>query len=709
MVSLCLVSCVSLAEVSVDKLADNKFVIGNPYLSRTLSVTDGTLRTVEIVNKSADRKITPIDCREFALRISQGTHTTGTDILLNTGDFKLSGFDRYTLQKPCKGKGISFTLNNKEHGITVVVHYELEQDDFYIRKFLEITSVKPITLERIDVDSIAIADAYQPYQFKQIYAQGPGKWRPGLGQPLLTTQTGTFWGVEFPASDNFVKDKMINCGYLWGRSIKPNTAYKTYSSVLGVADDPAFVSDAFLDYIDKIRIRPLRLQTQYNSWFDMGGGVRKESFAKSVAKIHQELVTKRGNNPLRAYVIDDGWQDSRNADWSDKVWKVNSKFEPDLAYSFQTAEKANSNLGLWLSPGCNFGARSMVPKLKAQGFEALDNWMSLAGPKYMQALEDRMVELASQGVTYFKLDGLFGHLNTRDFDLHGDKNGSPYMPQLGLEGFRSDDQRLNDSKYDELKIYYLTAGTERLMELFAKVSAANPDIYIVISNGAWLSPWWLTHIDSVWMINAGDAASGSSRTAELVYRDGVYYEIWAKENTHYPMNSLFNHEPKKTSTGEDKDVFRKYLYMNMSRGTGFIELYIKTFKLSDSDWDVLSEGLHWAHEVFPTFKRSRMHGGDPKQGQVYGFTAWTDKQGYVSFHNPSDKEQVYTFTLDRAFGLMQDSGTFNLSSPMVDSLSGLKKKYSYGDTISITLAPKEIRILNFDKKLRNWNQFKDLQ
>jgi len=65
----------------------------------------------------------------------------------------------------------------------------------------------------------------------------------------------------------------------------------------------------------------------------------------------------------------------------------------------------------------------------------------------MALLEDRMVELTRQGVTYFKLDGLFGHLNLRDFELHGEKYGIPYMPQLGLEGIGTGDKALNDSKY----------------------------------------------------------------------------------------------------------------------------------------------------------------------------------------------------------------------------------------------------------------------
>jgi hypothetical protein len=158
------------------------------------------------------------------------------------------------------------------------------------------------------------------------------------------------------------------------------------------------------------------------------------------------------------------------------------------------------------------------------------------------------------------------------------------MPQMGTADVASDDPRLNDAEYDEAKTYYLTVGTERLVRIFSKMAHENPDVYMVISNGAWLSPWWLMHVDAVWMINAGDAASGADRTSELVYHDGIYYEIWEQENTQFPMSALFNHEPKKKKTGEEAKTFRDYLFMNLSRGTGFIELYLKTEKLSDSDW-----------------------------------------------------------------------------------------------------------------------------
>jgi len=681
--------------------ADRRPVLENDALARTFSTEDGTLRTVEIHNRLNGTKSVPASAPEFRLRLSHGTDRPETAFTLTSADFQVSQVEQST-------HTLIFTLQNPDRQLTVQVRYELAPGDFYLRKHLVINSSRTITLERVDVECLDLTDVYQPYTTRAITAHAPGRWSPGLGQPLYGSPSATFWGIEFPAADNQVKDGLLQAGYLWGRPLQPGLPYPTYAAVMGVADDAAFVSEAFLDYIDRIRIRPYHLEIHYNSWFDYGGGVRRETFARSVTKINQELVEERGNRPLNAYVIDDGWEDVQ-PDWSEKVWPVNDKFDPDFAASVRHVTAAQSRLGLWLSPGCLFGASSQVPKLRAAGFEALDNWMSMAGPRYMQALENRMAELTGQGVGFFKLDGIFGHLNLRNFELHGEKYGLPTMPQLGLDGLTAGDARLNDHKYDELKIYYLTAGTERLMQLFAKLATINPDIFLLISNGAYLSPWWLMHVDAVWMINAGDAAGGSDRTGELVYRDDRYYEIWHQQHTQFPLGSVFNHEPKKTKTGESKDAFRKYLYMDLSRGTGFFELYIKPFVLQPGDWDVLSEGLHWVYDVFPTFKRARMHGGSPAAGEVYGYTGWTAAQGYLSLHNPSAAAKTYTVKLDRPFGLLPGSGPFHVSSPLDGSTRDLPETCRFGDTLTFQLNPKEIRIVNFTDRPKDWTVLKKLQ
>ncbi|BDS07084.1 hypothetical protein NT6N_21240 [Oceaniferula spumae] len=659
-------------------------VLENQFLKRTIATENG-VHTQSISNKLDGKSLTPKSAHAFVITLADDTTLTSTDFETNS----------VTPSETPEGKSLTIQLTCKKIPLKATLSYQLKNDAFYCRKTLSLTPGKALEVKQIDLESLELTEAYQPYTISQITAKGAAQWRPGLGQPLYTKTSGTFWGVEFPASMNTVKDGTLRCSYLVGKTLPAGKTYQSHTSVLGVADSPDFVKEAFFNYIDQTRIRPLRLQTQYNSWFDYGKGVSSQKFTTSIKKVHNELNTKRGVPPLSAYVIDDGWQNTSD-DWSKKAWTVNGKFDPNFTNSFKAATDAESHLGLWLSPGCIFGGQPAIPKMRAAGFKSLDPWMSLSAPGYTDKLEERMVELTEQGVTYFKLDGVFGHLNTRNFDV---------------EGFKGSEKELNDAKYDQQKIQYLTDGSERLIKIFQAMHKANPDVYIVISNGAWLSPFWLQHIDAVWMINAGDAAGGANRTGELVYRDAVYHDLAVTENTQFPLHSIFNHEPKKTKTGESKETFRRYLYMNMSRGTGFVELYIKPFVIKEYDWDVLAEGLLWVHDIFPTFKHSRMHGGRPKKGEVYGYTAWLKERGFVSIHNPSNKEQTYTLTLDRKFGLTPDSKetSYLLSSPISDSLEGLKKQYRHGDTISVDLKPGEIRILNFDTEPRDWKQLTDLQ
>ncbi len=700
-----------------------RFTLENEFLARTFCVEQNVLQTQKITNKKIQKSWEIQHGAEFCLRISEGTEfPESNDVLLTTDDFTCIAQKTYELPNH-SGNGIAFSLQNTKLGLNVTVFYELCANSFYMRKRLEIqnTGAKGRTLEYVTVDSIPAADAFQPYECKQITAQAGAQWKPGLGQPLYTTQSATFWGVEFPAANNEVtKDedgnKTLCCAYLWGKNIESGSTYVSHSSVFGVGDDADFVSAAFFDYINETRIRPVRLQVQYNSWFDYGGGVSRETFAKSVQTIHHELVEKRACPPLQAYVIDSGWE--RRFDVLESAWPVNSKFDSDFASTLKSVSEAQSTLGLWLSPGCLFGAGPMVKEYREAGYEALSLSMSMCGPKYMDALQKRMLELTRQGVTFFKLDGVFGHLNTRDFELNG--RGCPSMPQLETEGFSANDRRLNDSKYDELKTYYLVAGTERLIPIFQEMHRINPNVYIVISNGAWLSPWWLQHIDTVWMINAGDAAGGSARTEELVYRDGVYYNIYSSEKTQFPMVSLFNHEPKKTSTGESKEEFRKYLFMHLSRGSAFLELYIKPRVLSEPDWDVLAEGIQWAHSMYPAFERTRMHGGDPKKHETYGYSGWDGtKKGYLSVHHPGPEKTRYSVTLDRRLGMLPGTTKYRISTLVGKSGesgengqnganghsaetaansegSSLPETCCFGDVLTFVLEPQEIQVLEFE-------------
>ncbi|SHJ22820.1 hypothetical protein SAMN02745181_1501 [Rubritalea squalenifaciens DSM 18772] len=662
------------------------FTLKGDTVSREFDITDGQLKTTKIINHLDGKTLLPAQGQEFVLHLKDGKTLSSTNFRVKDAEQTKPG-------------SLDITLHDPSSGIEAKLAFRYSEKDQVIRKTLSLHSKEGLMLDRVELEHMKLAQAYQPYTQKQITAKGAAQWRPGIGQPLYTKDSGSFWGVEFPASVNTVKDSTLSCSHYVSETLKPNAWWSSHSSVCGTSDSADFIKDAFFDYIENSRAHPFRLQTQYNSWFDFGPGVTKDKFLSSVKTVNEELVNKRGVPALSAYVIDDGWQD-KGADWSKTgVWPINkSRFSEDFAASRKVLKGISSDLGLWMSPGCLFGAQAAIPKMKAAGWQSLDPWMSMTGEDYMNSLEKRMIYLAENGTEFFKLDGIFGHLNTRNFVV---------------EGFKGSEKELNDSKYDEAKVRYLSAGTERLTEIFRKVRKVNPDVFIIVSNGAWLSPWWLHTADTSWMINAGDAAGGADRTAELLYRDRVYHDLAVSENTQFPLSAIFNHEPKKRKTGETPEVFRNYLYANMARGTGFVESYIKTQKLSQADWDVLAEGLLWAHEVAPTFPCARMHGGSPRKKEPYGYTAWKGQLGYVSIFNPSKEEKTYKFTLNRVFGLPANQAAnseYFLTSPIEESTKGLKNTYKIGDTIELTLKPETNYILNFQlDKPQDWSALKRLQ
>lgn len=654
-------------------------LIRNELVARKVSWNDGHLATETIFNRIGQTQVEVDGGHEFELTIRLAGTTT--DLKLNSADFEV----KESTSDPANSL-LNVQLSSKSAPLEITVRYHVKPREPWMRKQILVTARQPIQIKRVQVEHLATADTYAPYRANQLTAQGRAKWRPPLGQPLYTKTSGIWWGVEFPAARNHVQEGKLICGYLTAVDLKSGDTWASHAAVVGVSDAPDFVKDAFLDYIDTVRARPLRLQTQYNSWFDYHKAVDTEKFTASVRKVNDELVVKRDVPPLRAYVIDDGWQDTAK-DWSKVgVWPVNQKFAPDFKQAREEVEKAKSSLGLWLSPGCLFGGQPAIPKMRAAGWRSLDPWMSMTDPDYMSALELRMVELAASGVDYFKLDGVFGHVNTRNFDI---------------EGFKGSEQELNNAQYDEAKERYLSVGSERLMKLFQRMGQANPDIYIVISNGSFLSPWWLQYVDAIWMINAGDAASGANRSAELIYRDAIYFQLVSPtvDNTQFPLNSIFNHEPKKTEPSEDPEAFRRYLFMSLSRGTGIVELYLKTSELSAEDWDVLGDGLKWTNHIFPAFKRSRMIGGDPKLGDVYGYTGWTEELGYLSLHNPSREPREFKIVLDRALGLptavASDGRSYAVSTPLLADADSLPNSATAGQPCTVTLPPHAVRILEF--------------
>lgn len=52
--------------------------------------------------------------------------------------------------------------------------------------------------------------------------------------------------------------------------------------------------------------------------------------------------------------------------------------------------------------------------------------------------------------------------------------------------------------------------------------------------------------------------------------------------------------------------------------------------------------------------------------------------------------------MNRSIGIGKQVKDYKLSSPLNSGMEGLKGTWSYGDTLTVELQPKEVRILTFE-------------
>ena len=306
---------------------------------------------------------------------------------------------------------------------------------------------------------------------------------------------------------NEVKDGKLICGYLTAVDLTSGETWSSHPSVVGAADSPAFVKDAFLDYIDDTRARPLQLQTQYNCWFDYGKAVDTEKFVASVRKLNKEL----GDGPRSSSAsglrtrrwlaghgqgLDEGPGVAGQREIRSRLQKCARRIAQDQIRS-----------GIVVSPGCVFGGQPAIPKMREAGWR-----------------HARSVDVVDRNPLYGRSRETDGRACCERYWLLQARRrlrSSEHAANFDIAGFKGGEPELSDAKYDEAKECYLSLGSADCIKIFKRMGESNPDVYIVISNGGFLSSWWLQHVDAVWMINAGDAADGADRTAELVYRDGA--------------------------------------------------------------------------------------------------------------------------------------------------------------------------------------------
>jgi hypothetical protein len=524
-------------------------------------------------------------------------------------------FQRHETRETSDGtKELSLYFGGVGHTVQLIVTYRLEPKAFYVKR------------------NIALLDTAGYGHFVRFFWPRSGEISGvskvikdgGFGQPVvvLLNQGGAFFGDEYPASDNRLtaesKGKcLVKCGAELGERIG-KTWLSSDWSVEGVTPDP-YVKLWFSKYLDNIRVAPLRPFSLYNTWYDLRSPeyprwskdnvMSIETSLKMVDILRRNMIEKH-HIQLDAFVLDDGW-DIYKSDWVLRKEQWPNGLKP-LA---DELKKTNTSLGVWIGPAGGYSFRSQrYGWMKEHGYETVGDWMCVAGKNYSALLRDRVSDFVqNDDVGYFKWDGI-------QFSCSEPNHGHP------------------------VDVYSRRAVLNSVASMVKAVRDRKPNIFLNITSGTWISPWWVQYANSVWMQGAdygfADVPSISSRDGSITYRDFVLYEDWKLKGLWFPIANMMTHgiiKGKNFSVGnaaEPLDKFTDDVLLYFARGVAMYELYISPDILSEGEWTSISRSMAWARKNFDVLMNTELIGGNPMKGETYAYVHFKGNRGIIAARNP---------------------------------------------------------------------------
>ena len=483
----------------------------------------------------------------------------------------------------------------------------------------------------------------------------------GFGQPVAFAGNngGGFIAIEYPAATNNVKllkDDVfsVDCYQYYGEKIEDTFAESEWV-VSAVTPEP-YVKKWFFDYLDDIRVAPAKPYIMYNSWYDLRSQymadyykskgyadipadavMNTENTLRIIRLIRENMIKKHGIR-LDAFVLDDGW-DVYKSDW-----KLDAgEFPEGMRPIADTLAKTNTRLGIWFGPmgGYSF-AMDRVKWMDAHGYEVTGHKfvygsakLCMAGTNYSNLFTKRITDFVrDDNVGYFKWDGI-------QFSCSEPGHGHP------------------------VGVYSQRAVMQSVIDKCNAVRHIDSTVYLNITTGTWLSPFWLKYANQIWMDAAdyafADVPSISRRDNAMTYRDYALYDDLKVRKMWIPVSNLMTHGIIKgrleniSKGGEPFDRFTNNAVLYFARGITMWELYISPDILTDDEWNVLSQSIKWAEANAGIMKTTYMTGGNPAVGHTYGYLHFKDKSGLIAVRNPKVESDVIRINLSPEYGLDEDA------------------------------------------------------
>lgn len=660
------------------------YIIENSFLKKELIIENGRINGFSYFNKLSGKNLTAEKGSEVFEISFDNSFLSKT---VKAGNLKIKD-TTITIEANSKIHRITFEpIKVKDSVLTISLVYEIGNNDFFLKKHLEISfekyGRKRIILDYIDFEEMVFEPSLSYWTVpEQKNSHIPG-FALGLGQPVYVDSM--FFGFEFPVCLTKIEKFRTSVRYYNGKSLRKLTgsgSFVSESFVAGCGDGSLKeqVQKAFFAYIKTIS-KPVRLRRQYNSWYDHMLNITKENVTSSFLEI-EKGITKTGEPALDSYVADDGWND-----YSKDFWSFNSKF-PDELYPFsKLSEALGSNFGLWLGP--RGGYTTDTPKFAKRIEKAQNGYLNkqsmdicVASEKYHKKTTELMLDFEDRfSLNYWKLDG---------FAQRPCKN-------------KNHDHMTGGYK----DMYFYNDVWEKWIDTFNKLQKNGSDnFWINLTCYAWPSPWFLRYVNSLWMQISDDVGfigkkgQVSDKDRMLSYRDERYYDFYNVRQFQFPQMGLCNHDPIYGNTAKvsmTDDEFRSYLFTMATRGSFFWEYYYSYNMMNENKWLINYAVMRFIEDNKDVLSNAVVFGRRPSENEVYGYSCFSDYEGIVSLRNSSDTPKEYELILNEVIGVKKTLVPVNTYMVLPYAPEGSIGAYGYGDRVKVSLAPYETKILHFGK------------
>ena len=628
---------------------DGYIVLSNAVLECKWSISDGRLRPAYIMNRrSLAHALAQSEC--FQLLMADGQSLKASDLkIVRDPDVETLRPEPQARRLGARngGQQIRVVLATADDHLTVEWRVELRDGSNYVRQCVSLTSPKAA----VDIREIVLVQLTSPHAKSAGIVDGSP----------VTVGDAYFLAFEHPLSKTHATDSgELRCGLPRSTPRQPGDE-QTYSSVMGVVP-PGQLRRGFLYYVERERAQPYRPFLHYNSWYDIGYGAEKIREAEALKVIElfgKELIEQR-KVVMDSFVPDDGWDDPAS------LWRFHDGFPTGFAALQRTAQRYNSALGAWLSPWGGYG-QAKAERMKygrQQGFETNKNGFSLAGAQYYQRFRDVCIGMVQDyGLNYFKFDGI----------------GSGGVPTGVPAEFAGD--------------------VQALLGLIGELRGARADLFINVTTGTWSSPFWLWYGDSTWRSGRdwGTFGWGPKRQQQVTYRDNQTYHNVVRRAPLYPINSLMTQGVMFANHGlpDERGGLVQDIRAFFASGTNCQELYITPSLLDAEAWDALAEAATWSRANADVLVDTHWIGGNPAEGEIYGWASWSARKGILALRNPKDEPGAIAIDIGEAFELPRDAArTYTLRSPWKHDRAQPSVALSAGKRHTFELRPFDVLVFD---------------